>query len=284
MARVVAVLLIIGVGAWAQAAEPRPPYLYELQGPRQVALGGAERASGTSNDTIWLNPAALGDSQRYTFSFDGLYDLRGNHDQAGLSVADSTTTPVAAGLAAHRVWMGPSGSVQPANVFNLALATHLGDLVTLGESTKLIHTRDATGSHNQVTPDLALFVNATPVKVGLVAYNLVNPIDGLAPRQFAVAVSANLPQLPRLEADVVFDPTTQKDVTLAYHFGAEYDLLSMLALRAGYVEDRILGQRAISGGIGFFIPPGFGLDITYRHELLGSEPERALVLGVNLGI
>lgn len=285
MGRAVAVLVVLGLCGPAFADEPLAAPLYDLPGPRSLALGGAERASGTTNDAVWLNPAALAEAPRYTITLDGLYDLQqGGHAMAGLSVADSTTAPVAAGLAAHRVWYGPPSARTAANVFNLGLSTSLGDMVSFGAGGKLLHTREADGTHNRFTPDLGLFIKATPIQVGFVAYNLISPVAYLAPRQYAVAANLALPSLPRVEGDVVLDTSTRGDTSLAYHVGAEYPLLSLLTLRAGYLEDRTLGQRAVSGGFGISIPPGVGLDVGYRQDLLGAQPAHELVIGFNMGL
>lgn len=283
MVRAAGVLVML-VAATAWADEPLSVPLDEPTTPRSAALGGATRAYGNANDAIWLNPGALNEVQRYTFAMDGLFDLRGGHEEAGLSVADSTTAPVSAGIAAHRLWLGSGDSRVIANVFDVGLSTPLGDFIVLGAGGKLIHVRAAGDSKNHLAPDLSLFIKATPLQVGLVAYNLVNAEAGLTPRQYAVAANLTLPRIPRVEADVVFDTTTRPDVAMAYHFGAEYEFLALFALRAGYVEDKIREQRTVSGGFGFSIPPGVTAEVSYLHDLLGTHPARELIFGMSVGL
>jgi hypothetical protein len=169
-------------------------------------------------------------------------------------------------------------------MFNLALATSISDFIVLGVGGKMLHYGDADGTHNRLTPDVGLLVKADPVTLGLTAYNLVSIDSPLAPRQYAGAVCVAPGHGLHLEADVVFDTSTHADTTLKYEGGVEWEAIPVLALRGGYVEDRILGQRAITGGVGVMVPPGFGVDVGYRHELLGDKPGRVVMVGINLAI
>ena len=107
----VGLVLVLGVPALARADEaPLPPPATDLAGPKALALGGALRANGNSNDAIYLNPAGILAVQRYTFSAQGLHDLNGGQDSFGAVLSDSTSGPIAASVAANRLWLGPSSA------------------------------------------------------------------------------------------------------------------------------------------------------------------------------
>jgi hypothetical protein len=81
----------------------------------------------------------------------------------------------------------------------------------------------------------------------------------------------------------VGDTASRDAFSFAVHAGGEYLVLPFLALRAGYIEDRIRMDRSLSGGLGlFFFPPGVGLDVSYRHQLGGELPERMVALTLKI--
>ncbi|MBS2029875.1 MAG: hypothetical protein JST54_18380 [Deltaproteobacteria bacterium] len=282
MGRVLGVLLLLAPALARAEGAPIAPPATDLLGPRGFALAGALRASGTSNDTIFLNPAGLFAAERYTLAAQGLYDFQGDQSSFGASIADSTAGPVAAGLAYDRLWLGPSDARTTANMFNLALAFQLSPMVSLGASGKLIHSHDPDGSiHNGVTPDVGILLHADPIEIGVAAYNLVSINSPLAPRQYGAGVGVTLPYNLRPEADVVLDDTTQTTLKFKIEAGLEWAINGMFTARAGYVEDRVLNQRAVTGGLAVSIA-GFNIEGGYRHELAGSDPARLAILGISI--
>lgn len=278
----VGLLVLLALPALARAAEPLPPPPTDLTGPRGLAMGGALRASGTSNDAVFLNPAAILGEQRYNLSVQGLLDFNGGQKGYGLALSDSTTGPVAAGLAVDRLWLGHGDQRTVVNMFNLSLATSISQYILIGVGGKMLHYADGDGKHNRLTPDAGILLKIDPVAVGFTAYNLISIASPLAPRQYAGSLAVSVIQTLHLEADVVLDTSTRPDTSMKYEFGAEWQAISLLALRAGYVEDRILGQRAVSGGVGVNIPGGIVFDAAYRHEFLGEQPGRIVMAGVSL--
>jgi hypothetical protein len=273
---------------FAHADEPQQPLAGDIESARSLAMGGATRASGLANDTIYLNPAAISQIQRYTLSLQGEHDFNTQYDTFGASVLDSTTGPLAAGFGYNRVLIGPSatdglpGDRRVGNLFTLAVAVPLSDAIVLGASGKFLHIAEFGDTHNVATPDVGVLIKAAPVNLGFVAYNLIDVHSRELPRQYGFGANVSLGTEFKLEGDLVLDTATNPTVSLAYRGGVEWEVLPVLALRGGYVEDRILGQRAISGGLGIYIPPGFGIDVAYKHELLGTRPERLFAISVNL--
>ena len=95
-------------------------------------MGGAFRAVGTSNDTLYLNPAGLGAAGRYEVDGFGAYDLGRPGGTYGASIADSMDPPFFGGLAFTRFYQGPPGAWTVANDFRLALALPVGPFFTIG--------------------------------------------------------------------------------------------------------------------------------------------------------
>lgn len=267
--------------AWAQS-EPLPPGATDLAPPKALALGSAFRSDSSSNDALYFNPAAAAITPRYGLAAFGVHDLNRGLDAYGLSILDSSAGPVAAGLAATRLLIGPPGARSVGNLFQLSLATPLSEGLVVGATGKLFRLTEDGQTHNRWTADVGAVLTLDRFTVGAAALNVINAKTAQLPTQFALSLMAHLGAGVRAGADVVFDTVTRAEVQTAYHAGIEYEVLPLLALRAGYVEDRIRSQRAVSGGLGLFIPPGFGLDLAYRNELLGERPARSLALGLSL--
>ena len=276
--RPLALLLAALAAASAEADTELRPRISDLSGPRAISEGDAFRAIGTSNDTILLNPAGLVSTQRYELALQGQLDLGSPGGVWGASIADSTE-PVAAGLAFERFYSGPTHGREVASLGHLALAIPIADIVGIGFTANYIHD-DAFRRHDAATPDAGLLVKLPLVNLAFVAKNMVNVYSQQLPRQFAGAISVGNDSIARGAFDLVVDTMTHPQPTLAYHVGAEVEPLPFLALRAGYVEDRIKPAHLLSGGLGMFFPPGWGFDLAYRHELGGVHPERLIALSV----
>lgn len=276
-----AVLLAVPHPAHADAA-PLAPTVSDLAAPKSLALGGAFRANGSSNDALYFNPAAMALAPRYGFSAFGAPDLHHGLDAYGLSLLDSSAGPVAAGLAATRLLLGQPGARTVGNLFQLSLAMPLAEGLVVGATGKLLHLTEGGVTRNRSTVDLGAVVAIDRFTVAGVVHNLVDAQTAQLPRQVALAVGAALGAGVHAGIDVVFDTVSQSGLATAYHGGIEYELLPIVALRAGYIEDRIRGQRAVSGGLGLLLPPGFGVDLAYLNELVGERPARRLAVGLDL--
>lgn len=281
MLKRILLLAVALAGTPAFADEPLLPFAADIEGPRALAMGGAQRASGLSNDAIYLNPAAIAAEKRYTLNLQGEHDFGIGYDTFGASVSDSTAGPVAGALAFNRVLIGPEGDRRVGNLFSLALAVPLSDFLVIGASGKFLHIAEFGKVHNVATPDVGLIVRASIVTLGFTAYNLIDVKSRELPRQYGFGANFTLISSLKLEGDLVVDTSTNDKATLSYHAGLQWEVIPLLAVRAGYLEDRILGQRAISGGIGIYIPPGFSIELAYKHELLGSTPGRLAALAVS---
>ena len=281
MSRPLLLLALLLPGAALADPAELPARVADLSGARAQGMGDAFRAIGSGNEAIFLNPAAIESQPRYQLDASGLLDLGRPQGSFGASILDSTEGPVGGGVAFTRFYSGPAGSRTVANVFHLALAVPLGPNVALGASGKWLHLEDL-GRANAVTPDLGLLVHLELLSVALVAYNLVDIHSLQTPRQFAAAVVVGPDASWKAALDVVADTASHPDPSFAFHLGGEYSPLSYLAVRAGYVEDRIRGDRLLTAGMGVFFPPGIGLDLAYRHQLGGELPARVLALNIKL--
>src|SRR3954469_18063599 len=70
----------------------------EFAGVRSLGMGGAHRALGTSNDTLYLNPAGMAIMKRYSVEASYAYDALFKLTEVGGSIVDSKSGPVAGGV------------------------------------------------------------------------------------------------------------------------------------------------------------------------------------------
>jgi hypothetical protein len=70
-----------------------------------------------------------------------------------------------------------------------------------------------------------------------------------------------------LRADFGLAPTPQ----LAYHFGGEYVFGGSFPIRVGYMLDTIVSAQQLSVGLGYYLEGGSAIDLSYRHELGGTD-------------
>ena len=144
---VIAVMLSLVVGAssaaWAQ---------YDFVGVRALGQGEAMRATATGGEGPLINPAGMSLIKQY--AIEGIYGINieqlGHH--AHISVVDSVTSRVAAGLfytfiyATPKIGFNWAGGFQPpeqitrtGHAAGLSLSLPLGDKFIIGASVKYLH-------------------------------------------------------------------------------------------------------------------------------------------------
>ena len=105
---------------------------YQLIGARSLAMGGAHRGMGTSNDTLILNPAGMAATKRYASELFYQYNTQDHISRVMVSAVDSKTSPIAAGLAYTREWGNPSGADIGLNRIYFGLAYALVPSLSIG--------------------------------------------------------------------------------------------------------------------------------------------------------
>ncbi len=276
-----AVALALAAGT-ARAATPAPLTAADLTGARALAMGGAFRAMTGGNESIFLNPAALAVVKRYSIEANYLNDRAGaDSDQqwANLSVVDSSEA-IAAGFAYTRL---PAGLTQ-GNVFDLSLATPIGDNLFLGATAKYLRLNVPGGQDRELNGDVGLFLRVNQyVSIGGAGYNLLSSShQDQAPRGVGAGIALGDERTFHVAADWRQDfERDQGRSTNAFGGGAEYLLLDFLPLRAGYLKDDTLGGSFWSAGAGVVSNGGAALDLAYRQGI-DDASKRTLMVALKI--
>lgn len=252
----------------------------EFLGARAVAMGGAHRGLGTSNETLILNPAGMATLRRY--SIDALYGYgAGDHINHGnLSAVDSKSSLVAAGVAYTRDWGNPTGSDASFNRVYFGLAYALSPMLSTGFNVQNL--RGAFSEHG-TRHDVSLYNTTAGLSLNLgqmlglgIAYQNIIGTDTprLMPPNLAVGGSLRT-RLITLTADMRFDMREKEAHHFTFGSGAEVFVHQLFAVRGGYrrggTDPTFVGPLGhfISGGIAA-VSQGGGVQISFEH-LLGSS-------------
>jgi hypothetical protein len=249
------------------------PGLRTLMQARNFSMGGAYRAHGLGGEAVQGNPAALGLFPAYRIELTGAWDT-GEKDAFGtVTLTDSSTGQLAAGLSYSLVSLGRGDARRNSHFSTLALSLPLAPGLLVGGSAHYLKTNGP--GDNDLTADAGLLARlGQGVLVGVSGHNLVAADSALLGRYF----SAHLGYLTGLftaAADVSADFEGERT---AYFWsgGGEYLLGQSVPVRAGYAYDTASRTSFIGAGLGLLAPDG-GLDFGYRHEL-GGRKSRWLAL------
>ena len=163
----------------------------EFHGVRSVGMGGAQRGLGTSNDTLYLNPAGMAIARRYAVELNYAYSPFDELTHLNVSAVDSKSGPVAGGIAythergdstgvdasLHRIYVGAAYPISDAFALGVTAKNFRGSFVDNGEKRHIslytgdvgVITRLGQGvgvgftAHNVVKTDVARF---TPLTFG----------------------------------------------------------------------------------------------------------------------
>jgi hypothetical protein len=254
----------------AAAAElPPPGSIPDYTGPRTLALSsGIGIASG--NEGIYVNPAALAARKRYSIDASTLIDRRGADTVGqffGSSVVDSQSAPVTAAISYLRAQKGP----YTGNIFHLALGGPVMERLYVGATVKYLSLKGPVQNVDDVTAatvDAGLFWQvADYVSLGAVGYNLV-PIgnDAVGPRAVGAGIGVGSDESIQVTADWRADFDRTGKTTNRYGVGAEWLLLHLVPLRAGFQKDETLDTQWWSAGAGFVSRSGLALEVGYRQS------------------
>ncbi len=260
--------------------KPRAEDLRNIQSARSYGMGGAWRALGIGADAGTGNPASLSLFQTYRIELTGAWDWVGKDAFGTVSVADSSTSLLAAGVSYQLVSLGKGSERATAHLNTVALALPLSHSFMVGVSTRYLLMRGARQA-NALTGDAGIIIRPGGlVSIGVSAHNLIGTGNPELTRYFT-AHAGVLAGLLSVAADVRADFTTNDENTYTYNGGVEYLFGQVLPVRAGYSYDGFKRTSQLSTGIGFMTESGGGLDIGYRHDL-GGPKGRLLALTLRL--
>jgi hypothetical protein len=297
-ALVAAPLFMLGAAGEAHAQD--------FVGARALALSEAYRAIATGNDAIYMNPAGLTQIPKYSPELHYLFNLDDQNHELDVSVVDSKTSPLAAGLGYTFQGREFTKRATLQHTATLALAYPIiPTLFSVGVGLKYVNITDAfVGNYlNALSGDLGLLATIPGgISVAAVGYNLIPIKSTDVPLSAAFAAAIDLGPL----SDALFGgaPTTGMvpdasgtpkpvglvsrgplaGLTLSVDWqisfftvarvpqsristGLEYLLLDCVPLRAGYQWDEGKGDHLVSVGAGFIVPY-FGFDVAYQQSVV----------------
>ncbi|HEY4223722.1 MAG TPA: hypothetical protein VGO62_20335, partial [Myxococcota bacterium] len=280
----------------------------DFVGTRALSLSEAYRATATGNDAIYFNPAGIDVIPRYAVELNYQLDLKAQEHTVDISVVDSKTSPMAAGISyTFDDQLAARQAIQ--HKATLALAYPVFDrLLSVGAGLKYVNVSDAIlGNYlNALSADVG-FLSRLPggISVAGVGYNLIpiqsqraplsagfganldlGPLSAvffgggpsLGPRQNAAGMPINstLGDLVgplsglTIEGDWNIDFVTLYGPKSRISGGLEYLAFDSVPLRAGYLWDEATQDQKVSVGAGFIVPY-FGLDVAYQQSVLHSD-------------
>ena len=195
MRLLVPVAVLVSLVTFASPARAQ----YDFVGVRAMGMGEAQRATATGASAVLMNPAGMSLVRQYVI--EGMYGIKiesvGHH--ANLSVVDSITSRVAAGLFYSFIYETPKigfnwagGKIDSEQITRtghaagLSLSVPLGDHFIIGATAKYLHI-DTTAplpmgtvpdhltldSVNSVTFDIGMILRlGQTFNIGLIGYNL----------------------------------------------------------------------------------------------------------------
>jgi hypothetical protein len=296
--------------ARADASPLEPPIIYnygENETPRSAAMGGALRAMGTGTTGLFLNPAALAEARLYHLQALAQGTPETGRQVYGGSIVDSTTSRIAGGFSILGGFMDPSGIDRSFLDMRLGLSIPFSERFYLGLGGRYLKvTQSGLGplglssvSGGLMDPGATKEAGKPPGRLAMLntltwdAGIVIRPTDSL----FIAAVGQNLTWtktslLPltvgggigygaegfSIEADGLADMWSWGKPTARFGLGAEYVLVNVVPLRAGYKFDQGAKLHTVSLGSGY-VGPVFSAEATVKRTI--SNPgETMLVFSV----
>jgi opacity protein-like surface antigen len=290
---------VLASAAQVRAADDLPPevgYNYgEIENPRTLALGGAQRALSYSLGGLFTNPANMATSSVYHLG--GIAEIWPEADRFsyGGGAVDSIVNSkgLAGGIGGTVSRQDRDGIDRDYNDLRFALALPFQDKFFVGLGGRFLWlSQDGRGplerslassglAKERIVTGLSLDAGVTirPAEgfsLAVVGNNLSDPGTGFQPLSAGAGLGYSVKQFG-IEADVVFDFTTWERTTVRAMGGAELLVGESVPLRAGYRYDDGAESHAVSGGLGY-VDRGFAADVAVRRTVSG-DTATAVVLG-----
>jgi hypothetical protein len=259
----------------AAVASAQPVSFDQALEAREVAMGGAYRALGTSAVSIDGNPAALALLKAFQIDVGGAYDFSEKTWFVAGYVRDSQTSILSGGYSFHLLSQQTDTATGTTTVTGvqqvLALALPVADYMTVGVSSHWLIESDL--HINAASLDVgAAFKLGKVASIGFAGHNLLDTHHPLElGRYFDLSGGLHLgPLTMALDTLANFGPHAFHPQLL---FGTEVALGKVFLLRAGvdwYTRTETAAPAwFLTAGLGFNIDKG-GFDLGYRQSLSGS--------------
>jgi len=237
---------------------------------REISMGGAYRALGTTAVGVDGNPAALGLFKAFQVDVGGSYEFGTNTWYVAAYVRDSQTSPLAAGYSFHYLsqQVQTSSGTQSVDGFQqvFAFALPVADFAAIGVSTHWI--TESQLHINAASLDAgAAFKIGKVATIGFAGHNLIDTNHPVQLGRYFDLSTGLLFGPVRLAIDVRsnFGPNQFHP---KYSFGTEVFFGSTFIFRAGLEWFTLTQSVFLTTGVGFVVDKG-GFDIGYRQSLDG---------------
>jgi hypothetical protein len=283
-----ALAALVSAALFAPAPHPEEGLARELTGVRSLAMGGAHRGVGTSNDTLYLNPAGMALIKRYSVELQYGYSPFDGITRLNTSAVDSKSGPVAGGLGYTRERSDPENLGLGLNRFYMGAGYALSPAFALGLTGRYLRGAFTDPAGREEVIDLyngdvgAMLALSNALTLG-VSYNNIMKTEheALAPPTLGFGVGISGTGFV-LAGDVEIDRSEHADNAVTYRTGGEYVLAQAFPLRMGYSRLRFLDKKGaerpenlVAGGLGWFSGSG-ALDIGFEQSLERAKNWRLL--------
>jgi hypothetical protein len=263
------VALLVPVAAFAQVTD-EPAYV------RTMAMGGAQRAVGSSNETLQWNPAGMAMRKRYEIDAQYLHVKRDAVNAFDVSIVDSTTGPVAGGVHYTYATSGP----RDAGIHRLQVGFGLqvSESLALGISGRHVFGHYTLSGAGETEPklwagDVGLLARVSDhLQLGASARNVIRDERSELTRRDIGAGIAYVGEAFLVTAEADWDLEDKKRAS-AYRVGAEYVAGGSFPLRLGYAHQPYTGndgqdgdESMLGGGAGILVASG-SINAGYQQSL-----------------
>lgn len=267
----------------------------EQLGIRSRAMGGAGRAVSTTNESMYLNPAAILQFKRFNLDTDYVHRVNDQDHFVGVSLVDSTSRPFAGGVDFHMAIDPSKGAKSMGYMGSFALAFPVAEDVFMIGSTLKYAFLPITVLDTQVnnfTFDVGVLTRLPyGFSLAAVGYNLAPtnskrlPLSvgfGLA---FGTAELSGASDFSALSGLTLAFDWLMRDLTAESGFenqlmaGAEF-MLYVVPLRAGYTYSLDTKEHVVTCGTGF-ASGDIGVDGFYEQNITRID-DRSFGVAVRL--
>jgi hypothetical protein len=215
-----------------------------------------------------VNPAGLSLGRKYHLEIDGLYDSRFPAQAVLVSLADSTSGPVASGLLWSRWASGqPSGRGEGWSL-GLGYSGPVGQGLYLGGETKFLRYHTPDGLVQKWAQDVGFLSKRGNFSWATVLQNISTDKIPLFPLTAVAAVAWGSDTDWHLAFDYKADLSDTSNVKSRLAAGAEVLVGDALALRGGATWDATAKQWWLSAGVGLLTEKG-GIQVVWRRRVEG---------------
>ncbi|MFC1611307.1 hypothetical protein ACFL6C_10125 [Myxococcota bacterium] len=239
----------------------------EFIGVRSAGMGGAHRGLGTSNDTIYLNPAGMAAARRYSVELNYGYSPFDQLTHLNISAVDSKSGPVA-GAVSYTHTRGDGDDVDAGlHRVYIAAAYAISDSIALGMTARHIRGEFNEDSQRRELElyggDIGALIRLGPVGLGVTAHNVIKEeVARMMPLTFGFGAAYSSGPLT-VAADFDIDTRKTEKSLRTYRVGGEYFIANAFPLRIGYYhspftrrDGKDQSESVITGGAGWVTGTG----------------------------